>query len=225
MTQIILCIAAHPDDEVLGCGGTLARHAAEGDTVHTLILADGESSRTQADGDAIAQRHAASEAAAHALGIHAPQCLALPDNRLDSMDMLDIIQQIELVIARIKPTIIYTHHGGDLNVDHRIAHEATLTACRPQPGSSVRTIYSFETPSSTEWASSSMSAPFLPTRFVNIAASWDAKSQALDAYKDEMRAFPHARSVQAVEALARWRGASVGYSFAEAFMVIRDMHA
>lgn len=225
MTESVLCIAAHPDDEVLGCGGTLARHAAAGDALHVLILADGESSRNSTDDAAVSQRHNAAEAAADALGIPAPQCLQLPDNRLDSMDLLDVVQRIEPVIAEIAPSIIYTHHGGDLNIDHRIAHEATLTACRPQPGCTVRAIYAFETPSSTEWASTGMSAPFLPTRYTNIADYWERKQRALQAYQDELRPPPHARSLEGVEALARWRGASVGLPLAEAFMVIRELQA
>lgn len=217
----VLVIAAHPDDEVLGCGGTLARHAAEGDEVHVLFLADGESARG-ADGTAIAQRRDMACRAARALGTHPPRFLGLADNRLDGMDLLDIVQPIEAVIAELAPTRVYTHHGGDLNIDHRRAHQATLTACRPQPGTPVCGLYAFEVPSSTEWAGPGPT-PFVPTRFVDITGHLTAKATALAAYNAELRRFPHARSTEGLEALARWRGVSAGLGAAEAFMVIREI--
>ena len=222
----ILAIAAHPDDEILGCGGTLARHAAEGDTVHVLIVAEGATARDARrdppgrEQDLAALRAAASRAAA-ALGAGEPHMLGLPDNRLDSLPLLDVIKPIEAVVEAVEPEIVYTHHTGDLNVDHRIVHQATVTACRPLPGSPVRAIYAFETVSSTEWQSGG--DPFRPQRWVDIEQYLDSKRRALEAYEAEMRPFPHARSFEAIDALARVRGAAAGLKAAECFMVVREV--
>jgi N-acetylglucosamine malate deacetylase 1 len=217
----VLAIVAHADDEVLGAGGTLARLAHGGETVHILILADGVGARGTTAG--AEQRAAAARRAATCLGAHDPILLGLPDNRLDNLDLLDITQQIERVIDRMQPHDIYTHHAGDLNIDHAICHRAVLTACRPIPGRSIRRIFAMEVVSSTEWGAPSAQTAFLPSRFVDIAGFMKQKRAALEAYAEEMRPFPHARSYEAVEALAHWRGASAGMHAAEAFMVVRDL--
>jgi LmbE family N-acetylglucosaminyl deacetylase len=220
-----LVVAAHPDDEILGCGGTVARHVDAGDTVHNLIVAEGATSRT-ADRRAtehqaaVAALRTAASRAAGILGAQSPRFLGLPDNRLDRLDRLDVIKAVEAVVAEVRPTVVYTHHAGDLNVDHRIVHEAVLTACRPLPGSCVRAIHAFETVSSTEWA---LGPGFRPTRFVEIADTLRRKLDALACYTTEMRPFPHARSMEAVEAQARLRGASIGVNTAEAFEVVREI--
>jgi N-acetylglucosamine malate deacetylase 1 len=217
----VAVIAAHPDDEVLGCGGTLARHASLGDIVHILFLADGVTSRGNADGSNSEVRLQSAKLAAEILGAQPPSTLALPDNKLDALPLLEIVQGVEAFMADKKPTIVYTHHGGDLNIDHRIAHQSTMTAARPQSGSSVRSIYSFETPSSTEWATPAIGHPFVPNHFVDIGDYLSVKHDALLQYDEEIRTFPHARSVEAVEALQKWRGASVGLHAAEAFICER----
>ena len=219
----VLVIAAHPDDEVLGCGGVVARHAAAGDKVETVIVAEGATSRAQAGGATPETLRAAAAKAAGILGGARPRFLGLRDNRLDSVDLLDIVQALEAVIAEVAPEIVYTHHGGDLNIDHRIVCEAALTACRPVPGAPVKRFYCFETPSSTEWAAPSIGPSFRPQRYVGIAKTWDAKRAALECYQTEMCDFPHARSIEAVEALARSRGAQAGLAAAEAFEVIREL--
>lgn len=220
-------VAAHPDDEILGCGGTIARHVAEGDQVSILIVAEGATARGE-NGEVVGVELAAlKEAAAQAarvLGAENPIMLGLPDNRLDSIPLLDIIHSIESVITKTAPSVIYTHHHGDLNIDHHIVHSAVLTACRPLPAQSVRQIFTFETVSSTEWAIVTPNHQFSPTRFVNIGETMDKKIKALSCYHMEMRPFPHARSIDAVEALAKLRGSSVGLVAAEAFQVIRDIH-
>ena len=221
MSLKILIIAAHPDDEALGCGGTLARHAAHGDEIHILFLADGESSRP--DNHDIKGRNKAAENAASELGCEPPILLGLADNQMDTLSLLEIVQKIEKVIEKISPTIIYTHHGGDLNVDHQIAHQATLTAVRPQPDCPVNKIYGFETLSSTEWASPDQDTGFRPNHFVDIYNYMDNKLAALKCYEQEMRPFPHARSYEAVKALATYRGVSVGVKAAEGFTVIREI--
>ena len=218
--KTVLVVAAHSDDEALGCGGTIARHVAEGDTVHSVFLADGVSSRQGVGAEEFELRLAATEQARKILGMTTNTFLGLCDNRLDSLPLIDVIQPLEAVIDKIKPQIIYTHHYGDLNVDHRIAHQAVITACRALPGSSVKEILTFEVMSSTEWSSPSQ-APFLPSLFVDISDYLELKIRALEAYVLEMRASPHSRSVEHLCQLAKHRGSCVGVGAAEAFMVMR----
>jgi len=218
----ILVVAAHPDDEVLGCGGTMARHIANGDTVQTIFLADGVNSRGE-NPEELQQRMEAANAAARVIGTLPPVFLQLPDNRLDSLDLLDIVQKVEEYVFHISPEIVYTHSATDLNIDHRITHQAVLTACRPQPGFSVHAIYGFEVLSSTHWASNEMVASFKPVRFVDIGPFLERKLEALACYEKEMRTYPHARSMEAVRALATHRGTTVGLEAAEAFSAIREI--
>lgn len=225
----ILTIAAHPDDEILGCGGTMARHAAEGDAVHILILAEGLTSRD--DERNRESRHGelqglarSANLAAQAVGARSCELLDFPDNRMDSVDILDVIKAVEKKIEAIGPSVIYTHFPDDLNVDHRITSQAVMTACRPVPGQMVREIYFFEVLSSTEWSTGSRA--FQPNFFVPLAdkkgASFlDAKLRALSFYETEMRPFPHSRSLETVKALAALRGSSIGESAAEAFEAAR----
>ena len=217
----IAIVAAHADDEVLGCGGTIAKLTQKGYSVHVLFLADGETSRGSTAN--LSDRIEAAKAAAVTMGSEIPTFLNFPDNRLDTIAFLDIVKAIEHWLASLSPSVIYTHHAGDLNLDHRLVHQAILTACRPQPQCSIRAIYGFETQSSTEWASSDMSSAFRPTRFVDISSTLETKQAALKCYEAEMRPFPHSRSLQAVEHLARLRGSSVGLEAAEAFHVIREI--
>lgn len=225
MTQTVLAIAAHPDDDILGLGATLARHAEAGDHVHIVIAAEGSTSRSDkrdvaSHAPALEHLRKAAAAAAKALGCKPPRMLGLPDNRMDSCDLLDIVKLLETIVSEVKPTVVYTHHAGDLNIDHRVLYEATLTACRPLPGSTVRAIYTFETVSSTEW---SPSQHFAPNHFVNASATWQKKMDALRAYDVEMRRPPHPRSYEIVETLATWRGSTVGLDKAEAFQTIRQV--
>lgn len=216
----VLIVAAHTDDEALGCGGTIARHVAEGDIVYAVFLADGVSSRLDSNHEDHEVRNSAAENAREILGISKNYYLALPDNRLDSLPLIEVVQLLEPIIQNVKPNVIYTHHSGDLNVDHRVAHQAVLTACRPLPGSSVKEIYAFEVLSSTEWADAEV-APFVPNYFVDVSDYLDIKERSLHAYKKEMRACPHSRNMSHVRALAMHRGNSVGVDAAEAFRVVR----
>lgn len=229
-SETVLVVAAHPADESLGCGGTIARHAAAGDSVHVLFIADGVTARSDtpraqpaADAASLQDRREACHRALALLGSERPAFLDLPDNRLDTIPLLDIVQAIEGYAREQSPTVVYTHHAGDLNVDHRLVCQAVVTAFRPLPGETVRAIYGFEVASSTEWAYASTGADFRPTRTVDISSTLQKKLDALTCYASEMREFPHARSIAAVEALARWRGAAAGVDAGEAFMVIREV--
>lgn len=217
----ILVVAAHPDDEALGVAGTLARHAAEGDAVHIVFLADGEGARGSKD--QLNERRDAAQKAGDALGAKSVSFHDFPDNKMDSVALLDVAQVIEKVIAEVQPHIIYTHHGGDLNIDHQVTHRAVLTACRPMPESQIEAIYGFEVLSSTEWASADQDAAFVPVHHVDISDTFDQKMAALKCYDSEMRPFPHARSYEAVEALAVLRGAQVGLKKAESFTCLRTV--
>jgi LmbE family N-acetylglucosaminyl deacetylase len=157
------------------------------------------------------------------LGAAGVELLDLPDNRLDSLDRLDLIKRIEERVERHQPECVYVHHAGDVNVDHRRLHEAVVTACRPTPGHVVKRLLSFEVASSTEWQPPGSAQAFQPNWFVDISDQWERKREALEAYSSEMRDWPHARSLKAVEHLARWRGAQVGVEAAEAFCLLRQL--
>jgi LmbE family N-acetylglucosaminyl deacetylase len=221
----VLVVAAHPDDEVLGAGGTIARHAAAGDPVVMLLLGEGVTSRhptreSAPAGEVDALRGRA-RAAGAALGVKDIRFEALPDNRFDRLDLLDVVKRVEAVVADVRPRVVYTHHPGDLNVDHQVAFRATLTATRPLPGGPVAELLAFEVLSSTEWAFGRTGPVFAPTLFVDVTATLDAKLQALGCYGDEIRPAPHARSLEAVRAAAvRW-GATAGLAAAEAFEIVR----
>jgi N-acetylglucosamine malate deacetylase 1 len=218
----ILVVAAHPDDEALGCGGTLAKHANTGDEVHILFMTDGESARGLTVANA-QRRKEASLAAAEILGAKSPTFFDFPDNEMDVVPRIRIAQAIEDEMASLAPDIVYTHHAHDLNIDHRITHEAVMIALRPQPHAPKPTILSFEVPSSTEWQTPGAITAFIPNWYVDISAFMPAKKAALMAYHKEMRAWPHPRSLKAVEHLAHWRGACVGVKAAEALSLARNI--
>lgn len=224
----VLVVAAHPDDEVLGCGGTIARHANSGDHVQVLIVAEGSTSRQQERDraqvkDELSALAQAAQKAGSILGAAGVELLGLPDNRLDSLDRLDLIKRIEDCVERHQPECVYVHHAGDVNVDHRRLHEAVVTACRPTPGHVVKQLLSFEVASSTEWQPPGSMPAFQPNWFVDISDQWERKMEALSAYSSEMRHWPHARSLEAVGHMARWRGAQVGVEAAEAFCLLRQL--
>jgi LmbE family N-acetylglucosaminyl deacetylase len=220
--QTVLIVAAHPDDEALGCGGAIARHADAGDAVHILFVADGVGARGS-DKTELTARMTAAKSAAKILGAREPRFLNLPDNRLDTVPLLDIVQSIEREADPLQASIIYTHHGGDLNVDHRVTHQAVMTAFRPLPGRPARSIFGFETLSATEWSTASTGDAFRPNHFIDIGAQLDRKLAALDAYAAEMRPAPHPRSPEVVRALAVVRGSAAGLAAAEAFTVLRTI--
>jgi len=224
----VLVVAAHPDDEVLGCGGAIIRHSALGDEVHILIMAEGLTSRsdvrdTEEYAAALTELHSNSQRVASLLGAESVELLNFPDNRMDSVDLLDVVKAVEKKKAEIWPDIVYTHHAGDVNVDHKITHEAVVTACRPMPGETVRQILFFETVSSSEWQIQSAENAFRPNWYVNIEKYLDKKMEALRCYDSEMREYPHSRSYEAVEILAKMRGFCIGCNAAEAFILGRNI--
>jgi len=223
MTRSVLVVAAHPDDELLGCGGTLARHSTEGDRVHILILATGALSRSMSTAADIDSLQVAARDAAAIIGAQSPRFGGFPDNCMDTIALLDVTRAIEAVALDVDPDIVYTHHAGDLNIDHRIAQGAVMTAFRPTPNSRCREVYAFETPSSSEWSAPNFQTPFVPQRYVDVSSTFATKLDALSCYATELRPFPHPRSREAIRALAKLRGAHAGVAVAEAFSVLRQI--
>lgn len=217
----VLVVAAHPDDEVLGCGGTVAHLACEGHSVFMTILGEGITARlpqpAKADPTSLDKMRDCSRRVAALLGVKEISLHDMPHNRFDSLPLLDVIKLLEQSIERWKPDVIYTHHPSDLNIDHQVVNRAVLTAARPLPGQSVREVYMFEVPSSTEWAFQQLTPIFKPNVFVNIADTLALKLEGMKCYESEMREFPHPRSSEALTAIARRWGSVVGCQAAEAF--------
>ena len=226
MNNSVLVVAAHPDDEVLGCGGTMAKMSSEGFSVHVAFLADGVSSRNESrsiNKRKLALRRRAARTACRLLGAKSVSFGDYSDNSMDSMPLLKVIKRVESLITEFAPRIILTHHVGDLNVDHQVVHRAVITACRPQGSNPVKSIRCFEVVSSTEWQTPTCGQPFAPDWFVDISETLKNKLAAFEAYADELREWPHPRSLNGVEALARWRGATIGAKAAEAYVLARHI--
>ncbi len=221
----VLVVAAHPDDEVLGCGGTASLLASRGDEVDIAILGEGETSRhdrrEDADPEALRLLHERSRRAGELLGARKVSLHGLPDNRFDSLPLLEVVKVVERLVEEVRPEAIYTHHPGDLNIDHGVTFRAVLTAVRPLAGCPVRELYSFEVPSSTEWAFQRIEPPFRPSVFVDIGATVSTKVEAMALYESEARAFPHPRSGEALRTIARRWGSVAGLEYAEAFELVR----
>ena len=212
----MLIVAAHPDDEALGCGATIRGLANGGAEVRALFLTNGVGARGIDQG---ARRRAdACRQAAGTLGLSGFSIHNLPDNQLDTVPLLDIVQIIEGEIANYRPALVITHSAADLNIDHRITREATVTASRPTDTQPVRMVISFEVPSATEWR---FNETFRPSLFRDVTATWSSKLAALEHYHEELRPSPHPRSIPAIEAMARLRGSTIGVEWAEAFEIVR----
>lgn len=225
MKNRILIVAAHPDDEVLGCGATVACLVKAGAEATTLILGEGVTSRDEKRDPALRREGLErlkrdARAANRALGVREVIFGDLPDNRFDSVALLDIVKRIEAVKRRVRPGLVFTHYEKDLNVDHRLTYQAVVTATRPMPGETVREIYSFEVLSSTEW---NYPLSFSPDVFWDASAGLKAKLRAMRAYPGELAKFPHPRSLEGIELSAKYWGMRTGLRAAEAFRTVRAL--
>jgi LmbE family N-acetylglucosaminyl deacetylase len=226
----ILTIVAHPDDEILGVGATMHRLIHEqGCTVKAVILGEGITSRSDAHNreqwsKELAIHRQNIDNAAQAIGYESVGIYDFPDNRFDSVALLDVVKVVEKEKSLFEPEIIFTHHGGDTNIDHRQTFNAVITATRPMSHERVHTILAFETPSSTEWQAFNHAPYFAPNAFCRVSKhNITAKVQAMESYEFERRTFPHPRSPEALEILARKHAVTIGAEFAEAFMLIRSI--
>jgi LmbE family N-acetylglucosaminyl deacetylase len=225
-----MIVAAHPDDELLGLGATMHQLITQCNVkTHVVILGEGITSRSEKR-DLLGSKHelemhkANIHKAQSIIGYHSVSIFDFPDNRFDSVALLDIIKIVEKEKSVFKPDAIFTHHSGDLNVDHRLTFEAVITACRPMEHESVKNIISFETPSGTEWISSSDPKQFIPNLFFEVdEEDLQAKISGMESYEFEKRQYPHPRSPEALKTHAQYRGITVGCNLAEAFFLVRSI--
>lgn len=210
----VLVIAAHPDDELLGCGGVVAQHTKRGDHVTTLVMCEGESLRYQ--GQEINQQSHIWKAA-KVLGVDDVRSFQFPDQKLETIILTDLIDPILKVVREIEPNIVYTQYGGDVNRDHKILFEAVLVATRPTEHF-IETVYAFDTASSTEWA---YPRSFIPDTWIDISETLEQKLEAMSCYTSELRDYPHPRSLEALRNKAKAWGNQCNMDAAEVFMTIR----
>jgi len=210
----VLVISAHPDDELLGCGGTVALHVDAGDAVTVVIACEGESLRY---GVGNVNQQQDIQEAARVIGVTDVRTLGLPDQKLDTLNLVEIISLLEEVVDETRPNVVYCQHGGDINRDHQLLFEASLVATRPLE-ESIEAIYAFDTPSSTEWA---YPRTFVPDTWVDITTTLERKLAAMACYKSEVREYPHPRSLEALRNRAAYWGNQVALPATEVFMTIR----
>jgi LmbE family N-acetylglucosaminyl deacetylase len=210
----VLVIAAHPDDEVLGCGGAIALHRDAGDPVTVVIAARGRAAEDSRSGQ---PQLSYTGAAMKVLGVTDYRCLGFPDQKMDTVGMTDVIAPLEAVVREVQPRVVYCQYGGDLNHDHRLLFQAALVALRPQE-EYLRSVYTYDTPSSTEWA---YPRTFIPDTWLDITRSLDRKIAAMACYEPELRAFPHPRSSESLRHRAAAFGSMCCMEAAETFMTVR----
>lgn len=220
MKNDILVIVAHPDDEILWVWGTILKHIENGDSVNVLILSNWEDSRWIETADN-SKRRRQSEKVKESFWLTNLYLEDLPDNKFDTIDLLSITKIIEKYIIDIKPSIIYTHHSNDLNIDHRMTFQAVLTASRPQPLFPVKKILTFETLSSTEWQNKSSENIFKPNYYINIEKYINKKIDLIKIYKNELKVYPHPRSIEWIKILSNFRWIEIWCKNAEAFEIVR----
>ena len=217
----VLVLAAHPDDELLGVAGTIARHVDDGDQVTCVVCSEGATARYQAE--VANELQTGGRRAAEVLGVHELRFLGMRDQHLDAGPVLGVIQAVEAVVREIAPDVVYTHHWGDVNRDHKVVNEAVMVACRPVGDGYPRAVYLFETPSSTEWSWPDPASVFVPNHFVDISATLERKLAAMACYPTELRPAPHPRSLEALRSRAAYWGQLVGRAYAEPFVVGRQV--
>jgi len=219
----ILFIAPHPDDEILGCGGTIKKYIENGNQVNVLIVTKGSLNLYTSEGIETVRNEA--RAAHQVLGVNETVFLDFPAPELDTIPIADISSAIAEIIKKFSAQVVFLPHRGDIHNDHRIVFNAALVACRPVPVGmySVKKVYTYETLSETEWAPPYGDDAFIPNHFINIVDQFETKLKAMECHKKALRPFPNPRSLPAIEALAKFRGATVGIEKAEAFMLIRSI--
>ena len=218
----ILVIAAHPDDEILGCGATILKHSSKGDIVKVVIMATGLTSRGDASAENLLELKESASKASNLLGVSEMVFCDKKDNMMDSEPILYIVKDIENIIIKFEPDIIYTHFYSDLNIDHQLISEAVQIAARPMPGKKFIEIRLFEVLSSTEWGRNIGKSNFNPNLYIDVSSEMHKKIEALEIYKSEMRNSPHPRSYRIVRSLAEVRGSECGMESAEAFFILRS---
>jgi LmbE family N-acetylglucosaminyl deacetylase len=220
----VLCVAAHPDDETLGAGATLAKHVQAGDSVEVLLLSDGAMARHETETPAARQRReerrSDATAAGKVLGVDDVTVLDYWGNQLDDVPLIDVVRDVEAKVESFQPEVIYTHHYGDLNIDHQLVARAVRTAARPTADSPVDRVLSFETVSATEWGMPTADTAFQPTVFVDVGEQLDAKMDAIGVYETEMRDRPHPRAPASIRENARLWGDKSGLPAAEPFELL-----
>ncbi|MBN1692135.1 MAG: PIG-L family deacetylase [Dehalococcoidales bacterium] len=217
----VLVIAPHPDDEVIGCGGTIAKHILEGDEVYLCVVT--KAYPPDWPEDEIKERRDEVVRANKILGIKKTYFLDLPTVKLDTIPQKELNETIAKVVNKLRPEIVYIPHGGDVNNDHRLVFEAAMVAIRPKPALAIKKVLCYETLSETEWAAPLAENAFMPNVYVDISGVLATKLKAMSEYKSELKEFPHPRSLEAISALAKVRGATTGVEAAEAFMLMREI--
>jgi LmbE family N-acetylglucosaminyl deacetylase len=223
MSEVVLVVVAHSDDETISMGGTIAKHIKNGDEVYVVSMTDGVGARDDADIEQMKQRNTSSNIASKELGFQWAERYDFNDNAMDGYPLIEVVKAVEKVKSKYKPTLVYTHSGADLNVDHKVVANAVLTAFRPQPNEKCKELRLFEVASATDYGNQAITGSFAPNLFVNISDEWPSKVRALEAYRSEMRDYPHSRSIQGIENLAKLRGNQIGYQLVEAFQVLRKI--
>ena len=223
MTEIVLVVVAHSDDETISMAGTIIKHVSRGDKVIVVSMTDGVSARDTTNIADVNIRKLSADTASRELGFQWGDCYDFNDNSMDAYPLIEVVKAIEKAKYQHKPTLVYTHSGADLNVDHRVVASAVLTVFRPQPNETCKEIRLFEVASATDYGNPSLTGSFAPNLFIDITNKWTSKERALKAYSIEMRDYPHSRSIEGIKNLAKLRGNQVGCDMAEAFEVIRKI--
>lgn len=221
----VLVVASHPDDEILGIGGIVRRHVINGDEAFCLVLGEGATARfdrrENIEADSLHKLKDSAYRAGNIIGYKQIMFENLPDNRFDSVELLDIIKLVEKYIDIIQPDIVYTHHYGDINIDHRITFNAVITATRPIGARYPSEVYAFETVSSTEWNHGNPEMTFRPNVFVDISKTIEDKIKALECYESELKNYPHPRSIEGIIVTAKRWGTVISREYAEPLEAIR----